>query len=673
MQCARCGAAFEGRFCPRCGAPATHAEGAPPAPGGWPCPRCGTLFRGNFCPRCGLSTAAWSYRPPPAPSSGRAILTVLWTLAIVSFLIFAALSFAGLVVSPSFVVPGVQGIQSGQTVNSALDFNGNWTFDPWGTSATGQYQGNGGNPGGFLEITLPTTSAEGFWFQPFSVTGSVPFAARISLDIQISGGLGGELLVAVDPSPGPPTAAGIVASQNFTGATPWTTLPRMDADAQVPDAGTYYLKVAFRPQASTAVVTVGFDNVRLTWTTDAVVYFYLPAPLPFVFFVSQDKGLFLSYYALLVTVTLIAGAYHAVRERVLIWNAFRAPLHAIGPRLRSRSAWIAVGQAWMAVTFFQVAFILLVTFVGIETSSPIFITSSNVWVFLFELANAGVYEEVAFRLLLIGVPMGIGSFVLRTMEVNRAGGRWNGPGSARRHVGGAWRFLLGGTVRRTSGRETLLAAWALLFISSALFGLAHAPGWGWWKVLPSFVAGLGFGYLFLRHGVGAAILAHFVNDYAFSLYYMNIGGTAVEVLLTLMFLGLTIAGAGFFLWYALEAWTHFRDLLGRFGVVAVRVRPAVLVASAGATMPPPPSSPPIAALPPEPSRADAFLPMAAAPPAGGAMIPRDPAHIPREYVPTYRAPPYGYPPVRFQCPSCGWVEARYDAGRFTCTRCGRTA
>jgi ribosomal protein S27AE len=36
-------------------------------------------------------------------------------------------------------------------------------------------------------------------------------------------------------------------------------------------------------------------------------------------------------------------------------------------------------------------------------------------------------------------------------------------------------------------------------------------------------------------------------------------------------------------------------------------------------------------------------------------------------------PPYGYPPVRFQCPYCGWVEARYESSRFTCTRCGRTA
>src|SRR6059036_2768982 len=85
MQCARCGAIFEGRFCPRCGAP---AMAVPAASMGWPCPRCGTLFRGNFCPRCGLPTAAWGYRPPPPPSGGRSVLSVLWTLALVGFIIF---------------------------------------------------------------------------------------------------------------------------------------------------------------------------------------------------------------------------------------------------------------------------------------------------------------------------------------------------------------------------------------------------------------------------------------------------------------------------------------------------------------------------------------------------------------------------------------------------------
>src|SRR3989442_15375943 len=121
--------------------------------------------------------------------------------------------------------------------------------------------------------------------------------------------------------------------------------------------------------------------------------------------------------------------------------------------------------------------------------------------------------------------MAIGSVVLRSIEVSR-GGTANGRGAAGRHGGGAWRYRIGGAVRRDSPKETLVAAWAVLIGSSVIFGLAHAPGWGWWKVIPAAVAGLGFGYLFLRHGIAAAISVHFVNVYAAALRYEGYEGEA---------------------------------------------------------------------------------------------------------------------------------------------------
>src|SRR5437879_12614680 len=154
----------------------------------------------------------------------------------------------------------------------------------------------------------------------------------------------------------------------------------------------------------------------------------------------------------------------------------------------------------------------------------------------------------------------LGSVVLRIMDVNR-GATGNGSGSAGRYIAGAWRYLIGGVLRRDSPKEALVAAWAFLFASSAIFGLAHAPGWGWWKVVPSMVAGLGFGYLFLRHGVGAAILAHFVNDYALSLTYEGLGGAGLEALISLVFIGLAIAGAGFLVWYVIASWRHLMGLV----------------------------------------------------------------------------------------------------------------
>src|SRR3989454_9100263 len=122
----------------------------------------------------------------------------------------------------------------------------------------------------------------------------------------------------------------------------------------------------------------------------------------------------------------------------------------------------------MAVTFFQVVFYYLVIAGGINPSSPVNPTPQSAWFWLYELLNAGVYEEFAFRILLIGLPMALGSVVLRIIEVNR-GGTADGPGAAGRHVGGAWRYLIGGGVRPHSPPENTLGPGGLLASCSGGF------------------------------------------------------------------------------------------------------------------------------------------------------------------------------------------------------------
>jgi hypothetical protein len=46
-----------------------------------------------------------------------------------------------------------------------------------------------------------------------------------------------------------------------------------------------------------------------------------------------------------------------------------------------------------------------------------------------------------------------------------------------------------------------------------VFGAAHVPLWDVWKFPSTFVTGLFLGFLFLRYGLAAAIVFHFLNDY----------------------------------------------------------------------------------------------------------------------------------------------------------------
>src|SRR2546425_12955335 len=141
----------------------------------------------------------------------------------------------------------------------------------------------------------------------------------------------------------------------------------------------------------------------------------------------------------------------------------------------------------MAVTFFQVVFYYLVIAGGINPSSPVNPTPQSAWFWLYELLNAGVYEEFAFRILLIGLPLALGSVVLRIIEVNR-GGTGSGPGAAGRHIGGAWRYLIGGAAPPDSPQEKPVGPWAFLPRSSGIFRPSPAPGRGWGEVIPGMVA-----------------------------------------------------------------------------------------------------------------------------------------------------------------------------------------
>jgi membrane protease YdiL (CAAX protease family) len=351
-------------------------------------------------------------------------------------------------------------------------------------------------------------------------------------------------------------------------------------------------------------------------TNGAVVcpgIFYLIVPSPFALgfvdflLLGFLRGpLFLGWFLLMVAVILGVHAFFAVREGRGVLRLVVSPLHRLRARLASTNAWVVVGQVFFATFSVQILYVLILQGVGVQTPTPE--QQAPDWYLLYNLAFASVWEEFVTRFLYIGVPL----FLYVLLRSVARGKGMPSPG----------RYLFGGDVPLTR-----LAA-SLVVLSALLFGLAHVPGWDWWKVFPAFVAGLGLGYLFLRKGILASIFMHFANNYFVSASLLSESNFAVSALLGILLLAIVLLGFLFFLWYILASWNF---LVGGRGGGRGVPRPA-------------PASPP-------PSRARIAPPSAPPPRRRGFFG-------------------YGVPPMQFVCDRCGWTEARFSEGKFYCTRCG---
>ena len=131
--------------------------------------------------------------------------------------------------------------------------------------------------------------------------------------------------------------------------------------------------------------------------------------------------------------------------------------------MQSDNSLIMLAQLFVAVLSFNVIYNILLSFGSVSTRTPDF-SSLSQWAFIYNLTTAAVYEEIMSRLLTI----------------------------------------------------------VLIVFSAVTFGLAHAPGWDYWKVLPTLISGFALGYLFVRKGIFLAILLHFsINFMSIFLSLLN--------------------------------------------------------------------------------------------------------------------------------------------------------
>ncbi|MDR0523450.1 MAG: CPBP family intramembrane metalloprotease [Candidatus Methanoplasma sp.] len=223
-----------------------------------------------------------------------------------------------------------------------------------------------------------------------------------------------------------------------------------------------------------------------------------------------------AYWILLIAVILACVAYSLVR-----FTRALAPADMGGPAEKAEDTAVFWVAAFVALNIFvTLTYNIAISAFGHSIDSS-WIEETPERKLQFLLADAGVWEEIAARVVYIGAPMAVIAL------------------AARRGAFESLKCLLGGF-----GMSK--ASVALIIVSAAIFGLAHMEGWGFEKVPPAMVMGAALGYLFVRFGLYAAILAHFVNDYMSAIGWLT-GSLALEAIVMLCLLAVGAAALAYIL------------------------------------------------------------------------------------------------------------------------------
>jgi len=289
-----------------------------------------------------------------------------------------------------------------------------------------------------------------------------------------------------------------------------------------------------------AIPEVGNHINELT----AIPFILLPYPVGLAVLEGPAAGV---YWAFIVISFFLALVWMLWPERKLLKETFLDSLPKVrAPRRANNTTLVMVAQFFFAILFFDYLYYYMIEIGGASPNTPAF-EEQKPWENLYGFLNASVWEEFAARILLIGAPllliiifrsMGEGTFGEKTLDMNKATKR-------------ALRLLFGG-----HGEFTPITVGLIVF-SSLMFGFAHAPGWDLWKVLPTAISGLGFGYLYIKKGVHAAIMLHFSFDYLGMAqgYLPNNFGTQGALLIVMLLW--VAAGFVYFVYYTAKVVRFF--------------------------------------------------------------------------------------------------------------------
>ncbi|NHK32083.1 MAG: CPBP family intramembrane metalloprotease [Asgard group archaeon] len=137
--------------------------------------------------------------------------------------------------------------------------------------------------------------------------------------------------------------------------------------------------------------------------------------------------------------------------------------------------------------------------------------------YIIQLAWAGVFEELSFRLVLIGIPMII-VVIVRFVLQKKYEDKPNDETKLTKRIKDQPKLNIKDILFAFRGKYKIISypEWVLVGISSILFGFAHwegwTGGWGWWKIIQTAASGFFLSYAFVKYGIESAIFIHITNN-----------------------------------------------------------------------------------------------------------------------------------------------------------------
>ena len=230
------------------------------------------------------------------------------------------------------------------------------------------------------------------------------------------------------------------------------------------------------------------------WDT-APVPNILPIPLALMI---VRFSLLAQWHSIMIGAILMSAAALFYYEGPPLLNTVRRSLGRMHlPPIRTDNALITIFRIYLAILGFYVIYFAILSYFTVEPEVPAF-EEMPLWEQLHAFAEASVWEEILSRVFMLGIPLLI--YHIWTYQKRDSN----------------WRYVVGG------GFSIDTAAFVLIVLQALIFALAHVSGWDLWKVLPTMISGIAFGYLWLKKGLWASIILHFTFD------YLGMTGPALE-------------------------------------------------------------------------------------------------------------------------------------------------